>query len=76
MNKSARQLVAELERLEPTVARAYLAEVQRLVGAASIAEVESLISVGNIAGVITALQFSEADLSQLLESIRGVYVTG
>lgn len=76
MNKTTRQLVAELEKLEPGVARAYLSEVRRLVDAASIGQVESLISAGNIAGVIAALQFSEADLSQLLESIRGVYVAG
>ncbi|WP_420465613.1 phage minor head protein [Panacagrimonas sp.] len=76
MSATPRQILAELARLEPTVLRAYLAEVRRLTSNAPVAEIERLISSGDVAGIATALRMDASALSELLESIRTVYITG
>lgn len=76
MAAAPREIIAELERLEPTVLRAYLAEVSRLVSEASASQIERMLRIGDVGGVITALRLDDRTLSEVLEAIRNVYIGG
>jgi hypothetical protein len=76
VSASQRQIIAELERLEPTIARAYLREVARLIADTQLGQIEALIRSGQIGAVITALRLDERTMGDVLEAIRGVYIGG
>lgn len=76
MSLTQREIIAELERLEPAIAREYLRAVAELVSDANLATVTRMLANGDVAGAITALRLDTPALAGVLEQMRNTYIRG
>ncbi len=73
---SKKEYLRELDRLTPTVRKAYLSWVADRVNSARVSTVETLVSIGNVEGILTELGIGEATLSEVTESVREGFKSG
>lgn len=73
---SRRQLLQELDKLEPPIRNRYLEAVREAVGAVSIQEVESLLRTGDLEGVLAATALTSGALADVNEAVRDAYIAG
>lgn len=71
-----RQLIRELEKFEPPIARAFLEAFANVRNQASVAQIAGLIEAGRADDIADALGINAARFAELTEQVRNAYVGG
>lgn len=71
-----REIIEEIERLEPSISQGFLASIYKIRGSVAIARLEEAIRAGDIDRARQIVNLSQARFSEFTESNRSVYLAG
>lgn len=71
-----REIITEIERLEPSISEGFKASIFKIRGSVAIARLEEAIRAGDLEAARRIVNFSQARFSELTEGNRGVYLAG
>lgn len=71
-----REIIAEIERLEPSISEGFKASIFKIRGSVALARLEEAIRVGDFEAARRIVNLSQARFSELTEGNRSVYLAG
>lgn len=71
-----REIITEIERLEPSISEGFKASIFKIRGSVAIARLEEAIRAGDLEAARRIVNLSQARFSELTEGNRGVYLAG